>query len=88
MRETLSRICRLLMAGADLGKAAGRTRRANGPHVNGAPVDGKLIESAARQGSGGVIDAEPVTAGERFEPTRTEVRDKVKDATRKDNPRA
>lgn len=77
LRETISRICRLLMAGGELGK--GRSKRTTTVRVpsNGS-VDGKLIESAARQSSGGVVDAEPVSASERFESARIELRDKTK----------
>ncbi len=58
MRETLSRICSMLMHGAPLPKTAGR--RVNGQqHYNGAVIDGKLIESA-------VIEPEPVEGSERF----------------------
>jgi acetyl-CoA carboxylase carboxyl transferase subunit beta len=65
MRETLSRICSMLMHGAPVSKTTGR--RVNGQqHYNGAVIDGKLIESS-------VIEPEPVEGPERFkasEPTR------------------
>ncbi len=78
LRETLARLCRLLMAGGEMGKASGRTKRANGKaHVNGGAVDGKLIETAARQSSGGVIDGEPVSTGERFETSRDKTKREV-----------
>jgi acetyl-CoA carboxylase carboxyl transferase subunit beta len=74
LRETIASICRHLMAGSELGKAAGRTKRLNGSkvYVNGSLVDGKLIETAARESDGGVIDPEPVSGEERFEASRTE----------------
>ena len=62
LRETLSRICRMLMAGR---VAAVRhqdrvtSKRVNGqPFANGTPVDGKVIETAAR-----ASDAAGVIAG-------------------------
>ena len=79
LRETISRICRLLTAGADLGKSAAKTKRVNGKaYVNGSIVDGKLIETAARDAGGQVIDPEPVATSERFEAPRPESRDKSK----------
>jgi acetyl-CoA carboxylase carboxyl transferase subunit beta len=67
MRETLSRLCRLLMGGAELTRTRGR--RVNGrPYVNGAAVDGRLIETAARDATGDVIDAPPAPATGRADP--------------------
>lgn len=58
MRETLSRICTLLMQGASA--EAGKSRRGNGKsQSNGAVVDGKLIETTA-------LELEPVKDSERF----------------------
>ncbi|MCB1485295.1 MAG: acetyl-CoA carboxylase carboxyltransferase subunit beta [Hyphomicrobiaceae bacterium] len=69
LRETLARICRLIMAGVHAGKGSGK--KMNGNHyVNGSSVDSKLIETAARE-TGGVIEPEPVPQSQRFEP-RTE----------------
>ncbi|MBL8882893.1 MAG: acetyl-CoA carboxylase carboxyltransferase subunit beta [Hyphomicrobium sp.] len=69
LRETLARICRLIMTGVNAGKGTGK--RINGHHyMNGSPVDSKLIETAARE-TGGVIEPEPVPQSQRFEP-RTE----------------
>jgi acetyl-CoA carboxylase carboxyl transferase subunit beta len=77
LRETLSRLCRLLAAGAELGKRKGR--RGNGQtYVNGAPVDGKLIETAARETGGAVIEPEPVEDDERFGSQRGDGREKGK----------
>jgi len=88
LRETLSRICRLLGAGAELGKGAGKGRRGNGrAYVNGSPVDGKLIETAARESQGAVIDPEPVDPSERFGPQRAEARDKARREADKAVPR-
>jgi acetyl-CoA carboxylase carboxyl transferase subunit beta len=73
LRETLSRLCRILMAGPQPGAAAdkGHARTRNGrPYVNGTPVEGKMIEAAART-AGGVVEPEPVSESERFEPART-----------------
>jgi acetyl-CoA carboxylase carboxyl transferase subunit beta len=79
LRETISRICRLLMSGGELGKTAGRSRRLNGKgYVNGSPVDGKLIETAARESGGQAVDPEPVSPSERFDPARIEAREKGK----------
>jgi acetyl-CoA carboxylase carboxyl transferase subunit beta len=72
LRETLSRICSMLMHGRPAAKTA---KRANGqqPHYNGAVVDGKLIESS-------VIEPEPVEGPERFKAQTIEptARDKTK----------
>ena len=70
LRETLVRICSVLMAGAHAGKGA---KKLNGSkaYVNGASVDGKLIETAVRE-SGGAIDPEPVPPSQRFDATRTD----------------
>ena len=77
LRETLSRICRLLTQGAELGK--GKGRRGNGKvYANGSLVDGKLIENAARESGGTVIEPEPVEEAERFGAHPGEPRDKAK----------
>jgi acetyl-CoA carboxylase carboxyl transferase subunit beta len=91
MRETLARIARILMSGAET--RTGRARRSAGAtsHVNGAPVDGRLIESAARQSGGGVIDPAAVPTGERFDPVRADGRKRDEVTTTrpgKDQPRA
>jgi len=68
LRETLARICRLLMAGVNASKGAG-TKRVNGhAYVNGSNVDGKVID-AARE-IGGVIEPEPVPPSQRFDAAR------------------
>jgi acetyl-CoA carboxylase carboxyl transferase subunit beta len=50
MRETLSRICRILMNGG------AKSKRANGR----LPVNGRLIESAAREGAVGDVEPQPM----------------------------
>jgi acetyl-CoA carboxylase carboxyl transferase subunit beta len=58
MRETLSRLCSLLMHGASA--EAVKSRRGNGKvPANGSIVDGKLIETTA-------LELEPVDEQERF----------------------
>jgi acetyl-CoA carboxylase carboxyl transferase subunit beta len=70
LRETLARVSRILMAGVSARKSA--HKNINGKHyMNGSSVDGKLIETAARE-TGGVIEAEPVPSSQRFDPARTE----------------
>jgi acetyl-CoA carboxylase carboxyl transferase subunit beta len=68
MRETLSRLCSLLMQGgvsADKAKAA---RRGNGKMpANGSLIDGKLIETS-------VVEIEPVKDAERFSEKKGEAR--------------
>ncbi len=67
LRETLSRICRVLMAGVDARAGVGKSKRMNGKaYVNGSSVDGKVIETAARASGGTVVDVEPVEGAERF----------------------
>ena len=63
LRDTLSTICRLLTTGGQVGRDANRGRaKVNGkPYVNGAPVEGKLIEAAARTVEVKAIAAEPVS---------------------------
>lgn len=68
LRETLARICRLVMSGV-ASKTAG-ARRVNGKaYMNGSSVDGKLIETAARE-TGGVVEPEVVPPSQRFDPSR------------------
>jgi acetyl-CoA carboxylase carboxyl transferase subunit beta len=71
IRETLTKLCSILMTGAGNAKTKD-ARKGNGRHyVNGAGVDGKVIETAARD-SGGVMEAEAVPPSQRFEPGRGE----------------
>ena len=74
LRETIGRLCRMLMAGGEIGKSTSRSKRLNGNklYVNGSSVDGKLIETAARESDGGVIDADPVPTEDRFDAGRGE----------------
>jgi acetyl-CoA carboxylase carboxyl transferase subunit beta len=70
LRETLSRVCKLLMSGVRMPKAR-EARKMNGKsHVNGASVDGKIID-AARE-SGAVIEPEAVPNSQRFEPAKAD----------------
>lgn len=71
LRETLARLCGLLMSGINAAKGKD-ARRGNGKaYVNGSSVDGKLIETAARE-SGGVVEPEAVPPSQRFDPARTD----------------
>lgn len=77
LRETLARVCRVLKPSTELAKPARdqRPKRMNGaPYRNGA-ADPAAIEAAAR-GAEDVVEAEPVTEAERFEPKRVEQRAK------------
>jgi acetyl-CoA carboxylase carboxyl transferase subunit beta len=81
LRDTLARLCRLLSPGAGAAKLSerGRARKGNGRYVNGAPVDGKVLETAARTSEGvAVVEPEPVAENERFDTSRLESRDKSK----------
>jgi acetyl-CoA carboxylase carboxyl transferase subunit beta len=82
LRETLVRLCRLLSPGAGAAKLSERTRnrKANGRgFVNGAQVDGKILETAARTSEAvAVVEPEPVAENERFDTSRLEGRDKSK----------
>ncbi len=69
LRETLARICSLLMTGISSAKIKD-ARRGNGKYVNGSGVDSRAIESAARDG--GVIEPEVVPPSQRFEPQRAD----------------
>ena len=88
LRETLARLCRLFMAGLSAGKGA--PKKMNGKaYMNGASVDSKVIETAARQ-TGGVIEPEVVPPSQRFDPGRTEKRrdgDQASSPPAKDLPR-
>nr|WP_210269897.1 acetyl-CoA carboxylase, carboxyltransferase subunit beta [Hyphomicrobium methylovorum] len=74
LRTTLSRIVKLLMGGASAAKEKD-THRMNGkPYKNGAaPVDGAILETAARESS--VVEPEAVPASQRFEPGKDKKRD-------------
>ncbi len=71
MRETLAGLVKVLMGGTRAGRGI-PVRPKNKPigyikSMNGHAVDGGIVESLAR-GSEGVIEAEPVSDDERFEP--------------------
>jgi acetyl-CoA carboxylase carboxyl transferase subunit beta len=77
LRETLSRVCRLLMANKALPKV--KSKGFNGhAHMNGAPADGLLIDAHSRSPSEAIIEAEPVSDDERFDTSRLELREKGK----------
>jgi acetyl-CoA carboxylase carboxyl transferase subunit beta len=83
MRETLSRICQLMMVKVAPSKAAdrGKGKQLNGKHyLNGRPVDPQLIEAVARVPSQTPIEPEILGPEERFDSARLEPREK----TRKD----
>jgi len=61
MRETLSRVCRVLMNGG------GKARRAHGRGL----MNGRLIESAARESGGVLVDAQPIET-EHAPPSKTD----------------
>jgi acetyl-CoA carboxylase carboxyl transferase subunit beta len=84
MRETLSRICQLMMVRVAAPKAAdkSRSKRLNGqPYVNGRMVDANLIETGSRTPEESAIEPEILGPEERFDSARLETRDK----TRKDD---
>lgn len=96
LRETLSRVSRLLMSGQFAGRAAAAdaTTPVNGRHYsNGAHApDGKLIETTGKKGNG-VVEAEPVPTERRFDPARSETAKRDADPAKpagagKDSPRA
>lgn len=71
LRETLARVCKLLMGGTQLAKAKD-THKMNGkPYMNGSPVDSKVVETAARE-SGAVVEPEAVPNSQRFEPGKSD----------------
>jgi acetyl-CoA carboxylase carboxyl transferase subunit beta len=88
IRETLARVCGLLMSGA--GAVASKdTRKVNGkPYTNGSAVDGNVIETLARE-SGSVIEPEAVPHSQRFEPGKADKskRDEGNASSQKDAPR-
>ena len=71
LRETLERVCRLLMSGAQA-ITSKDTRKMNGkPYVNGPLMDGKVVEMAVCE-TGGVIEPEVVPNDQRFDPGKAE----------------
>ena len=80
VRETLSRVCRLLMAGTAAGAVASETSRKKPAgyikSMNGHAVDGKVVERLARGSD--VLEPEPVEDGERFDAAALDAREKAK----------
>ena len=90
IRETLSRLCRLLMSGGVTASKAKDARRVNGkPYVNGSSVDSKVIETAARETGAAAIEPEAVPPSQRFDPAKSEKtrRDDAAVPNSKDAPR-
>ncbi len=78
LRETLSRICSLLMVPVAPAKSTDRTKskRLNGQtYVNGRSVEGTLIEQAKKPAPAEVIEPEVLGPEERFDTARLEARD-------------
>jgi acetyl-CoA carboxylase carboxyl transferase subunit beta len=90
LRETLARVCRLLMGGPQP-TASKETRKVNGKqYVNGSSVDSSVIETAAREG-GSVIEPEAVPHSQRFDPAKAEKPkrdDGASSGSQKDAPRS
>ena len=91
LRDTLSRVCRLLMAGSGAGVAASETSRKKPAgyikSMNGHAVDGKVVETLARGSD--VMEPEPVDGAQRFDAAAVEAREKAKrDAEAKAKSRA
>lgn len=83
LRETLARLCRVLTGSATVAKTAkpSKGKRLNGSaHINGALPDQMAIETdvAASAIEPEIIEAEPVSDNERFDPARADMRDKSK----------
>jgi acetyl-CoA carboxylase carboxyl transferase subunit beta len=75
MRETLVRICQMLMVPVAAPKSADKTRskRLNGqPYVNGHATDTQVIEAGAPP----TVEPEILGPEERFDASRLETRDK------------
>ncbi|MFT3733315.1 MAG: acetyl-CoA carboxylase, carboxyltransferase subunit beta [Hyphomicrobium sp.] len=90
LRETLARLCRLLMSGVGASVSKDKRKMNGKPYVNGSSVDGNVIELAARE-TGGVIEPEAVPNSQRFDPGKAD-RPKRDDAgpsgSQKDAPRS
>ena len=70
LRETLSRVCRILMSGVEATKTKD-IRKMNGKaYLNGGSADGKTMETAARET--GVVEPEVVPNSQRFEPGKAD----------------
>ena len=92
LRETISRVCRILMAGVAAGASASEPARTKKPagyikSMNGHAVDGKVVERLARGSD--VLEPEPVDGAQRFDAAAVEAREKAKrDADAKTKSRA
>jgi acetyl-CoA carboxylase carboxyl transferase subunit beta len=86
LRETLSRICRLLMSGAQVAKPKEAHHMNGKPYMNGATVDARVMETAARES--GVVEPEVVPNSQRFEPGKSDKKrdDAASSANAKDAP--
>jgi acetyl-CoA carboxylase carboxyl transferase subunit beta len=73
LRETLSRVCGLLMSGSQVAKAKDARKMNGKPYMNGATVDSKVVETAARE-TGAVVEPEVVPNSQRFEPGKADKR--------------
>ena len=70
LRETLVRVCRILMSGVEATKTKD-IRKMNGKaYRNGGSADGKAMETAARET--GVVEPEVVPNSQRFEPGKAD----------------
>ncbi len=80
LRDTLGRLCRVLMSGPAVSKSAdaGKGKKPAGyiKSMNGHAVDGKLVEKLARGSD--VMEPEPVEGDARFDATAVEAREKAK----------
>jgi acetyl-CoA carboxylase carboxyl transferase subunit beta len=72
LRETLARICRLLAPSKLKAKEKSKPINGHHTHLNGTPVDGKLIETGRTDVT---VVAEPVDDAERFEAREKAKRD-------------
>src|SRR5690606_655707 len=77
LRETLARLCRLLMANKATSKDKAKGVNGHAYMKSGAQVDGAIIDPH-RDGEEVVIEAEPVSEDERFDPSRIDRRQKAK----------
>src|SRR5690606_14463983 len=71
LRETLARVCKLLMSGGEAVKSRDDRKMNGKPYMNGSAVDSKIMETAARE-SGVVVEPEIVPNSQRFEPAKTD----------------
>jgi acetyl-CoA carboxylase carboxyl transferase subunit beta len=85
LRETLARLCSILMHEGEIGRGNGRSRKVSGGngrnHVNGGGADGRLIEAGARATGTAVITPEPVDEDERFGAHQGDARSRVEGST-------